>query len=368
MGFLRFFSKTIVSLVFIFSGFVKIIDPLGTAYKFEEYFIAFGLDFLIPLALSLSFIMCGIEFLIGVTLFFNIKIRIGSWAVLIFMSFFTFLTLILALTNPVTDCGCFGDAIIMSNWATFLKNVILMIFVIILFTNRSNFNNPLSTKNEWILIIVLSVGILLFESYNYRHLPLMDFRPYKVGNNIPELMKIPTENIPDPVLYYKNRKGETHEFSENFPSSDDPEWTFVDAKEIEIPEAAIHDFDIFNDNGNNITDEVLSRNHYTFLLISKDLNTASRKYQEEINEIARNCTIKGHDFMCLTSSVSSDIQKFKSTTGAPYSFYFTDPITLKTIIRANPGIMLIKSGTIIQKWHYNDLPSVEELNNKFNKY
>lgn len=368
MGFLRFFSKTIVSLVFMFSGFVKMVDPLGTAYKFEDYFEPLGLGFLIPIALALSFIMCGAEFLIGITLFLNIKIRIGAWAVLIFMIFFTMLTLLLAITNPVSDCGCFGDAIIMSNWATFFKNIILMFFVIILFINRSKFQNIFSETFAWIIIIGMSILILLFELYNYKHLPLMDFRPYKVGNNIPELMLGPLDEIPDPVLYYKNSKGETHEFSDNFPSPDDPEWTFVDAKKIDIPLAPIHDFDILTADGDNITDEVLSSNDYTFLLISRDLNFASRKYQEDINEIARYSVSKGHNFMCLTASFSNDIEKFKTTTGAPYPFHFTDGTTIKTIIRANPGLLLIKAGTIIQKWHYNDLPSIDDINNKYNKY
>lgn len=368
MGILKFVSKLIVSLVFIFSGFVKIIDPLGTAYKLEDYFIPFGLEFLLPLTLVISFIMCGLEFLIGITLLLNIKVPSGSWIALIFMIIFTPVTLILAIFNPVQDCGCFGDAIILSNWETFLKNVILSIFVVILFFNRKDYTTIFSGGLQWFFLIVLCALTLGFELFNYRHLPMMDFRPYKVGNNIPDLMQYTDDYNPEIVLIYKNKAGKTAEFSiDNLP--DEKEWTFVDQKSVkEPPEPPIHDFNIVDSNGNDITDYILESGNFTFLLISENLTESSIKYQTEINSIANYCTENRYDFLCLTSSLNDEIQRFRAKTAAPYEFYFTDRIPLKTIIRSNPGLVLIKNGTIISKWHNNDLPDLEDLENRFKNY
>jgi len=196
----------------------------------------------------------------------------------------------------------------------------------------------------------------------------MDFRPYKVGNNIPELMEYPEDYNPEIILIYKNRAGKTEEFSiNNLP--DESEWTFVDQKPVkDPPEPLIHDFNIIGSNGDDITEYVLSNGNFTFLLISHDLNKASIKYQDRINEIANYCLINTYDFICLTSSLNNEIQSFKQESKAPYDFYFTDRTTLKTIIRANPGLVLIKNGIIISKWHYNDLPDLEELENKFKDY
>jgi hypothetical protein len=197
---------------------------------------------------------------------------------------------------------------------------------------------------------------------------MVDFRPYKVGNNIPELMKIPGDYNPEIILIYKNKQGENREFSiDNLPDAN--EWTFVDQKKTEDPpEAPIHDFDIIGSQGNDITEYVLNNGNFTFLLISSDINKSSIKYQDKIISIANYCKDSKYDFLCLTSSLNDDIQKFSTKTEAPYEFYFTDGTTLKTIIRSNPGLVLLKRGTIISKWHYNDLPDLEELENRFKNY
>ncbi|MFC2117057.1 BT_3928 family protein [Bacteroidota bacterium] len=360
MKHLKTISRLIVGLVFLFSGFVKIIDPLGTAYKFDEYFIAFNLDFLAPISFPLALLMCGAEFLIGFCLFFNIRTKISAWAVLIFMSFFTVLTFILAIKNNVSDCGCFGDAIILSNWGTFFKNIIIMLFVLVIFFNRSEFKGLYSKKIEYLIVFGFTILTFGFELYNYNHLPIIDFRPYKVGNYLPGLMESPA---PDVSVKYKNKDGETREFSiDNLPSSDSGwEWVETISSEAEIP--PVHDFEIINPAGERLSEYVLENKSYTFLLIANRLNKTNTKCQTELNRIAKYCDGYNYDFLCLTSSNENEINEFINTYDPQYAFYNTDGITLKTIIRSNPGLVILKEGTVIAKWHYNDLPTEDDLVN-----
>ena len=233
-GDLLVFSRIILGAVFIFSGFVKGVDPMGSAFKFSDYFLAFGMESLEPASLPLAFILSAAEFLIGISLFFNLKMRLGAWGILIFMTFFTPLTLILALTNPVTDCGCFGDAIVMTNWQTFIKNIILLPFVLIVFFMRKRQTVHFPDGYAWLGIILFASGFLAMEWYVYQHLPFMDFRPYSVGTNIPEKMSIPEgaeQDVYRTVLHYE-KNGEVREFNEeNFPWQDTT-WTFVDSEHV----------------------------------------------------------------------------------------------------------------------------------------
>ncbi len=363
MGLIRIISRIIVGLVFSFSGFVKCVDPLGTVYKFEEYFEAFGIDSLVWFALPAAILMCAIELSIGLMLLFNIKIPWAAWLAVIFMAAFTPLTLILALTNPVSDCGCFGDALILTNWQSFIKNIIIDILVVIIFIERKKFKELFGKRySKYAAFITLSVALGL-EIFNLNRLPIIDFRPYKIGVNIPDAMIIP-DDAPQPIyqttLIYK-KDGKTQEFTiDNYPQEG---WEFVDTENKLIQkgyEPPIHDFSI-RENGVDITDELLTGENYVFLLISQDLEKSSRKNQEEINLLAGRMMNSGYRFICLTNTSQENIEKFKQETGAPYIFGFTDQTTLKTIVRSNPGLILLKSGTIIDKWHHRNLPEVDEL-------
>lgn len=368
---LRTISRILVGAVLIFSGFVKGIDPLGTKYKFVDYFEAFGLPELEPTTLPLAILLIAFEFLLGVALISNFRTKITSWITLVFMGIFTLLTFYLALENPVQDCGCFGDAIILTNWETFWKNVIIMIFVVIIYIKRNEFQNTLRPMHQYSIMGLGLVVILAINYYSYNHLPMIDFRPYNVGANIPEKMKIP-EDAPQPkyktVLKYK-KDGEVKEFSiNNLPDST---WQWVETKNILIEEGyqpPIHDFTISTLDGKDITDIILERKEPTFLLIAYDLKEASGEHVEEINELARFARSRDKkSFICLTASLEKTIRRYKAITGAPYKFYNTDEITLKTIVRSNPGLILIKEGTILDKWHHNDLPSVKEIKEKYYK-
>ena len=363
------FSRLIVGAVFIFSGFVKAVDPLGSTYKFVDYFEAFGMDFLSFIALPLAIILSTLEFVIGFSLLFSTRRKITIWALMLFMSFFTILTFALAIFNPVTDCGCFGDALIMTNWQTFLKNIFLMIFTVILFLNKEKFESKWSIKKQWSFISIPLLFSILFSMYCYNNLPIFDFRPYEIGTYIPEKMIVPDDapraEYETSFIYTKD--GIEKEFSlENFPDST---WEWVSTESNEISkgyEPPIHDFTILTSDDNDITEIVLNENKFTFLLIAYDLTKSSLKNIDAINELAQFATESGKaNFICLSSSLDAEIEEFKKRTNANFSFYKTDEITLKTIIRSNPGLILLKKGTILDKWHHNNIPSSKEISQKF---
>ena len=213
MKVLRTISRIIVGLVFIFSGFVKAVDPLGFTYKLTDYFAAFHIAWLTPAALFLSILLFAFEFTLGFAFLFHAKIKVMSWLMLFFMSFFLILTFILALTNPVTDCGCFGDAIIISNWQTFYKNVILIILVLVVFLGRNKMKSRYSKGFERSVIGIGLVIILWVSIYSYRHLPLIDFMPWKVGNQISTDV-VATPEVAEVFLVYKNNvDGKIYEYT-----------------------------------------------------------------------------------------------------------------------------------------------------------
>ncbi|MCH7657819.1 MAG: DoxX family protein [Bacteroidetes bacterium] len=358
--------RILLGIVFIFSGFVKGIDLMGSAIKFDDYFIAFGLDFLLPVSLPLAIFLVSTEFIIGISLLFGFRTYYGILGILIFMAAFTPITLGLALFNPVSDCGCFGDAIVLTNWQTFWKNVILTVMVLIIFLNRKKFIPAYPVRTEWFILAVIFILFVGFSIHNYRHLPMLDFRPYNAGTNIPEKMYLP-ENAPvdeyKTILIYE-KNGVRKEFSlENFPWQDST-WTFVEQKSILIKEGyqpPIHDFSITTPDGNEITDIVLSDNGYSFILVSSNLAKANKKALQKLDKISLYCDQRGIKFYCLTSSIHSETEQIKTSQQLSFNVFYTDETTLKTIIRSNPGLLLLKEGTILAKWHYNDLPGIEEL-------
>jgi uncharacterized membrane protein YphA (DoxX/SURF4 family) len=363
MKILHMISRIVVGIVFVFSGFVKAIDPLGSTYKFTDYFNAFGLGFISPVVLPLAILLSSVELLMGISLLLGYRMKVTSWAVILFMSFFTVLTFILALTNPVTDCGCFGDALILTNWQTFGKNIVLMMFVIIIFRDRKYYQQIIGTVTEWSVLGLFFAGTVVLSVYNLNHLPFIDFRPFSKGANIPAEMIVP-ENMPadiyDTKLLYKNKaSGKQEIFSiENFP--DDSLWEFVSQESKLVSkgyEPPIHDFSISAPNGHDITEIVLKNPGYTFLLVSYNLNKANQEglsKADKLNKIAQ--SLDNLNFYALTASTNADTRKVIDKLKLSYDFNNVDETVLKTIIRANPGLLLIKNGTVLANWHYNDFP------------
>lgn len=372
-------SRLIAGLIFIFSGLVKAVDPLGSTYKFTDYFTAFNMPWLEPVAFPLSFLLSGMEFLIGICLVLSILNKPANWGALLFMAFFTPLTLWLALTDPVQDCGCFGDAIILTNWQTFYKNIFISALVIISFLNRKTVINWFNTKTQWGIAAFIAFLITGFSWYNFRHLPVVDFRPYKIGVNITEGMVRP-EDAPADIYdqYYTlldtvsdnqiTLQGNVY-LSDSTYWKKTATWKFVSASEPVLIkkgfEPPIHDFSISALSGEDITQSVLNDPGYYFLLVAYDLNKTEIRHQGAINQLYEQAVNGNNKFICLTSVSIGEIEQFKSENKAPYDFYTADPITLKTIIRANPGLVILHKGTILAKWHSNDIPDYNTISSKY---
>lgn len=365
----RFF----LAIVFIFSGFVKAVDPLGTQYKIQDYLEAFGWTSLVPAFFPFlaSVLQAMIEFCLGVYLLFGIRRRTTPLFMLLIMGVMTPLTLWLAIDNPISDCGCFGDAVVLTNWQTFWKNCFLLLAAVSVFKWR-NCITPLITKRfDWLVVLYTFLYILGMTLYCYRELPVFDFRPYHIGADIRKGMEIPEGAQPTvyETRFILKKDGVEKEFSlENYPDST---WTFVDSKTVvkkQGYEPPIHDFSIIRqEDGEDITEEVLNDEDYTFLLVAHQLNQADDSTIDLINELYDYSVENDYKFYCLTSSTDEDIEDWQERTGAEYPFCLMDNITLKTMIRSNPGLMLLKNGVVINKWSVNSLPDEYMLTDRLEK-
>lgn len=365
---IRYISRLFLGVLFIFSGFVKALDPLGSSYKFSDYFQAFGTEWLDGLSLPLGIFLAAFELVLGLVLILGYQKRRTYWVLLIFMSFFTLLTFVLALTNPVTDCGCFGDAIVMTNWQTFFKNVVFMVFVLILFRSAKRAENVHSKGLEALLILVFFAGSTILSLHALRHLPVLDFRPYDIGTYIPGEMVIPEGEPVDEyetLLYYKNLEtGETEEFTiENYPQ-DTSRYAFVNSESKLVSkgyEPPIHDFGIMDPDGFDITDALLEFDGYTLMMVSYNLEKARGDVLSAGNAWAGLEKFSSDfKFIPVTASAGSVVEKVVSDNGIEYAFHAGDETMLKTVIRSNPGFVMIRKGTIVGKWSWRDFPQLEE--------
>lgn len=358
MKILRLISRIVAGLVFIFSGFVKAIDPLGSAYKFHDYLQAFHINFLQFLCLPLAVLLCSAEYMAGFSVLTGFRQKTGIWGLLILMAFFTPLTLVLAITNPVSDCGCFGDVIHLTNWQTFGKNIIIFAFVIILFLGRKKIQTVFKPLTEWLIIAVVAILFVGFPVFNYKYLPVIDFLPYKTGTNIPEKMLIPEGAAPDQyqTTFFYEKNGVKSEFTlKNYPANDSS-WKFVEQKSILVRKGyqpPIHDFSITTLNNENITDKILSDQGYTLLMISRKLAQSDINNLNNGFELGNFCQSNGINFYILTASGIAEISNYRNR----LIFCLTDETALKTIIRSNPGYVLLKNGTITGKWSWANVPA-----------
>ncbi len=359
--------RFVLGAVFVFSGFVKAVDPMGAFYKIQDYLTAFGLISLFPgqLSLFVGMALAALEFCVGICLFFGIRKVAASALALLLMLFMTPLTLYLAIANPVSDCGCFGDALVLTNWQTFGKNVVLLSAAVVTFAGHKNIFGLMSDKMAWALSLYSFLFILAVMAYCLYYLPIMDFRPYRIGSNIREEMSVPEDAKPSVYrsVFTLEKNGERREFTlDDYPDST---WTFVKAENVLVEkgyEPAIKDFAMQDmQTGEDITDAVLADTTYTFLLVAHRVESAEDSNIDRINQLYDYSVEHGYGFYALTSSSEAGIDEWRDRTGAEYPFCLMDDIVLKTMIRSNPGMLLIKDGTVLNKWSHNGLPDEDTL-------
>lgn len=364
--------RFLLGATFVFSGFVKAIDPIGTQYKLQDYISAVGMGGIVPdiVTFLASVALSVLEFSLGVFVLFAIRRHLVSKILVAFMAVMTLITVWIALFNPVKDCGCFGEALRLTNVQTLLKNIVLLAASVVVAWRPLRMYRFLSRSTQWIAINYTILFVLLLSAHCLYHLPLIDFRPYHIGMNIKKGMEIPA-GAPQPefeTTFILQKNGVKKEFTlDNYPDSS---WQFVDSKTVQTKEGyvpPIHDFSIQKANGDDITDSVLTAKGYIFLLVSPHLEQADDSNFGDIDLLYEYCQERKIPFYCLTASTKKDIDHWADITGAEYPFCFTDETALKTIIRSNPGLLLLKDGTIIRKWSHNDLPSSSSLNAPLSK-
>lgn len=354
-------ARTIIGLIFIFSGFVKGVDPVGTQYRIEDYFIAFGTQWANPAASFLSIILNAWEFALGALFLFNIRIKLTSWLVLLTMAFFTFVTINDAMNNPVPDCGCFGDALLISNWQTFYKNLVINALLFIVFFNRNKVIKWFLPKIEISISLFIIVGFIAFEVYNIRHLPLLDFRNWKVGNKMVHENPLPEEYY----LTFQNKiTGETKEYlSPDYPYNDSvwaANWEFVSQRVVD-PNPPLYDLNIIDSDGYDQTASIIENPSDQYLMIAEDLDKTRLHDMGKIRNFITACNERGVSFVIITSSLPETANLFLSENKLETEIYYADDIALKAMIRSNPGLVLLKDAVVVNKWHYNDWPEIDTL-------
>lgn len=359
-------ARAVVGLTFILSGLVKAIDPLGTQYKIQDYLAAIPPSLSLPdmLTLLMSVSLSMVEFTLGAFMLTAISRRLTARLTLLFMVVMTAVTVWIYIADPVKDCGCFGDALTLTNLETLLKNIVLLALAALVAWRPTHIGRLMSRSNQMLLGQMLMLTPVALSFWCLYDLPLIDFRPYHIGADIKAGMEIP-EGAEQPVFdttFIMEKDGERREFTlDNYPDST---WTFVDSKTVTVKEGyvpPIHDFSITAADGEDITDMVLGREGYTFLLISPDLDKADDQNFGDIDQIYEFCQDNSIPFYCLTASTEKSQQHWQNITGAEYPFCMTDATTLKTMIRSNPGLMLLEKGVVRGKWSHNRLPEPTEL-------
>ena len=353
-------SRLVVGLLFIISGFVKIVDPIGTAIKLDEYFVVFSDNFspifeiFIPHVVMLSVLITALEIILGVALLFLFQPKTTIALLFAQILFFTFLTFYSAVTGEVTDCGCFGDAMPLTPWQSFYKDLALLVLVIILFIYRKKFKPEFDNKIGFGVVAVTTIACLIFAKYNLDHLPVIDFRPYKIGNNISEKRK---DGKPG-VIHYRMKKNGEEKMFETYPTEGG--WTYVDyvtVKEPELP--SISDFNIFDADGNETTDEVLTGNQ--ILIISQKTDAITKEQLADLTILAKDALAKNTKIALLTGSGFEKGNALLEKMGLEMPVYVIDEVVIKAMIRSNPGIMILNDGVVRGKWHINDTPALTDI-------
>ena len=405
------FSRIFIGSVFILSGLIKANDAVGFSFKLDEYFspAVFDLEFLQPYSLAIAAFVCIIEIVLGLTCIFGVKKKLTAFTLLGFLIFFGFLTFYSAYYNKVTDCGCFGDALKFTPWQSFIKDMVLLVFAIplVMGIKHPSYDNDKLTTNIGLLslitigvltfavfnwtfplffaLVTIGIGLFLlsqtnrkilngavlilgfllsgiFTWYTYKYLPIKDYRPYKIEASIPEGMEVPEDALP----------GITHVFIENVNTGEikgvvmkdipwnDSNWKYRSDLEPKVirkdPEAPIHDFNIITPEDEELTEDILSWDK-VLVVISYNMDKSKDQGWKNIQPIIQDAKAKNLPIVGLSSSDVDVITEYAKGKGVSIPFYNTDETTLKTIVRSNPGVLVLEKGVITNKWHFNTVPS-----------
>ncbi|MBX7203054.1 MAG: DoxX family membrane protein [Bacteroidia bacterium] len=368
-------SRILVGVLFIISGLIKANDPTGFGYKLEEYYQVFGTEFLISTAAWQAMLICIAEILLGFMLLIGNRVKLTVWLLLAMIVFFTFLTFYSAYFNKVTDCGCFGDAVKLTPWESFSKDVVLLVLILILTFGMKHIRPLTGPKLSNALLLTVLFAATAFPLYTYNYLPVKDFRPYAVGKDILEGMKGGVDPVFETHFIYRDTIAGKDSLFAKIPYTDTINWTtgkwkFVDqqSKEVKagIP-APIHDFSLTDPDGNDYTEDLLQYEGYQFFLVSYDLTKANRGVQPQINDLAALCEKNKVPFIGLTAATPEMLDEFRHEVQAAYPWYIVDATQLKTMIRSNPGLILLKGSKVMAMWPYRSLPSFDAVKQQWIK-
>lgn len=368
-------SRAVVGLLFIFSGLIKANDPLGFGYKLQEYFEVFHISFFNDFAPAIAILLCTLEIVLGALLLLGFWARQVAWGILVLIVFFTFLTFYSAFFEVVTSCGCFGDAIPLTPWQSFSKDLILLALIIVIFMDREHIRPMVSNNRAQDLIsgfiVIVSLG---FGLYTYNFQPIIDFLPYKIGNNIPSLMVVPPGAPLD--LYQITYKMKNKKSGEEKTLTDkeyiktaiwkDTNWEIV-GEPVNVLlkkgyDVKIKDLKITDSQGTDYNKEILENPYYNLIVVAYDLNKANKNGIGDLNALAINAAENFNiRTVLLTSNSAQSAEEFSNQNKLVMEIFYADGIPLKSMVRANPGLLLLKNGTIINKWHFHNLPSYDEL-------
>jgi uncharacterized membrane protein YphA (DoxX/SURF4 family) len=371
---LIWFCRIAVGLLFIFSGLIKINDPLGFSYKLEEYFEVFHITFLNGFAVGIAVILCALEIILGFALLIGVRAKQVAWGLLLLIIFFSFLTFYSAYFKVVQTCGCFGDAIPLTPWQSFSKDLILLMLIVVLFINRNAIKPLFNTKTSDRLLLASVIVSLGFGIYTYSFLPVIDFLPYKIGNNILEEMKTPPGAKPDEYELTYTLQNKKTSATKTMTDKEylktgiwkDNNWVIVGNPESRLVKKGftpkITDLNIQDAQGNNYTQELLSSPYYQLYIVAYNLKATNSKAINRINALAANLTQNYNvRSIFLTANSPTDAVAFAKDRRLISEIFYADGVPLKSMVRANPGLILIKNGTVINKWHYNNMPKYDTL-------
>jgi uncharacterized membrane protein YphA (DoxX/SURF4 family) len=366
--------RLLVGLLFIFSGLIKANDPLGFSYKLQEYFEVFHITFLDGLALYIAVTLCALEMILGFALLIGVRGKQVAWGLLLLIIFFAFLTFYSAFFKVVQTCGCFGDAIVLTPWQSFSKDLVLLLLILVLFKHRASIQPIFSPKTSDRLLIIAVIGGFAVGFYAYNFLPVMDFLPYKIGANIPDEMKRPPNAQPDvyeQTYHLKNKSTGASKVinDKEYISSNiwkDSNWQIVGQPESRLVKKGftpkIQDLSIYDSQHNDYTNELLNNPYYSLVIVAWDIDHANVDAINQINALALDLRENFNTrVVLLTSSPASVAEAYSKQHRLVFELFYADEVPLKEMVRANPGVILLKNGTVINKWHYHMLPKYDDL-------